>query len=307
MGTNEILMSHDRSCGDLFSFGEYVLCSVASGPSALRARHVNGGWQVGRLLLFGLSITSAGYGVLLNMSMETPVPMPVLILLKNGTLVANLIVGSLLFGCRYNAGQVAAVVVVTIGLAITMIAGNSSAAEGEQPLSKETVLGVCLFLCGLLLRAFQATLHEVACKNCGGSPASEIIFCRSMLGLPMSLVKSEAILRTYRRWNGPATGGLVWPSVWGLLCANLLFNLIVKILMNRLIKETGALATALTLTAQRFISFVVFAAILNPNGNETNSGLWIGGAATLLGTFAYSLASFSDGSERATDKSMKAR
>merc|ERR1712187_829234 len=98
-----------------------------------------------------------------------------------------------------------------------------------------------------------------------------------------------------------------WPSVWGLLCANLLFNLVVKVLMDRLIKETGALAAALTLTAQRFMSFVLFAAILNPNSNETNSGLWIGGAATLLGTFAYSLASFSDGSQRATDNSAKAR
>lgn len=289
----EVLSSRDRGCGDLMSLGEYVYGSIASAPAAFRARRERGGWQLPWYLHVGLAATGLGYGMLLNMAVDTPLPMPILITMKNGNLVANLIVSSAFFQARYNARQVASVLFVTVGLVVTALAGRPAKADdGDGGFTREALAGVVLLVAALLVRALGGAFQEAALKRCtGGTPVAEMLLCRSLLGLPLSLLRADAISRQWRRWQEPEVAGLVWPTVWVLLLGNLVFNYFIKVLMTRLIGETGTLTASMVLTLQRFVSFALFAVVLNPSPGETSTGVWLGSITVLLGSLAYSASS----------------
>eukprot|EP00928_Gymnodinium_smaydae_P009349 TRINITY_DN13489_c0_g1_i1.p1 TRINITY_DN13489_c0_g1~~TRINITY_DN13489_c0_g1_i1.p1 ORF type:complete len:315 (-),score=40.09 TRINITY_DN13489_c0_g1_i1:41-985(-) len=81
----EVLHSRDRGCGDLISLAEYLYGIVVSAPSALRGRQAAGGhWQIGWPFHIGLAAAAVGYSALMNLALQKPLPMPVLITMKNG-------------------------------------------------------------------------------------------------------------------------------------------------------------------------------------------------------------------------------
>jgi hypothetical protein len=91
-------------------------------------------------------------------------------------------------------------------------------------------------------------------------------------------------------WGGNAVGGLPWPTVWLLLAANLVFDYACKVVMTRLIARAGALHATLALTVQKFTAFGVSVLLLEP-ALRTSPRLWLGAAAVLMGTVAYTRAS----------------
>merc|ERR1712224_597791 len=91
----------------------------------------------------------------------------------------------------------------------------------------------------------------------------------------------------WNSWNKLDAAGEAFPSMWMLLVANLIFSYLTKIAITRLIGATSSLSASMVLTLQRFVSFVISALTLNP---ESGLGVWIGSAAVLFGSLAYSFA-----------------
>jgi len=300
----ELLNSRDRGCGDMIALSEYVYGLVASAPQALNATQ----WHIPWRFHFGLSLSALGYSALVNVALATQMPMPVAITMKNGNLVANMVVGLLVLGRRYSWQQVVAVLVTTVGLAVTALAGknqDSSTTLAATDMDSQLLVGVVCLTGALLCRAAGGALQELAGAQCGASPVAELLFFRSLLGLPFFVLRGQSISNHWQRWQDADVNGIIWPGMWLLLLGNLFFDYLCKCYMTGLVSKTSALTATLVLTIQRFISFMISALVLNPLPTEGGKGaeLWLGSGCVLIGTLAYSAFTWSSANPMARETS----
>eukprot|EP01043_Picozoa_sp_COSAG02_P005496 COSAG02_NODE_149_length_33622_cov_118.075948_5_plen_141_part_00 len=94
-------------------------------------------------------------------------------------------------------------------------------------------------------------------------------------------------------WHEPFLGGTwPWPSIFGLLLANIIFSHACKFVCTKLIghRSGGSLHTTLVLTLQKFVAFVVSVLFLSPDAARLRSSamLWLGAAAIVGGSCAFS-------------------
>ena len=92
----EMLNTRDRGCGDLISLMEYACAAIASAPVLRRKQNVP--WQAHGMLM----VCAVAYSALCNQALALVLPMPVFLVLKNGSLAANMVVGWLV-GTSFQA------------------------------------------------------------------------------------------------------------------------------------------------------------------------------------------------------------
>ena len=112
----EMLTTRDRGCGDLISLMEYSWAALISLPALSRRQQIPWHYHL-LMLLFGVS-----YSACCNQALAYALPMPMFLVLKNGLLVANMMVGRVVLGKVYSALQILAVITVTIGLVVCTVA-----------------------------------------------------------------------------------------------------------------------------------------------------------------------------------------
>lgn len=294
----EVLATADRGCGDLISLSELAFGLLASAPGAISEGALfgrpdgRGGTRRRKLPLRAhaiLALLTIISTKLFNLALSSPLPAVVASSLKNGSLVANVVVGAACLGKRYSARQLAAVALVTLGLLCTARGGGGDAAGASDAETAEVLLGVVCICGALLARAATGAVQEAAFRRYGMARAAEVLFFRNALGLPLLLLRCDGLSLHLERWRGDAVEGLGLPRVWLLLLANLVFDYASKIVMTRLIAQAGALHATLALTVQKFSAFALAALILEPQ-LRLSPRLWIGAAAVLAGTVAYTKA-----------------
>lgn len=279
----ELMNSSDRGCGDLIALAEYMYGLIASAPQALNADK----WHVPRRFHAGLAAAAVGYSALVNAALATQMPMPVAITMKNGNLVANMVIGVAVLRRCYSLAQIVAVLVVTAGLVVLALSMKEESNSGVVAFESEMLFGVMCLSGALLSRAIGGALQELAVHQCGASPVAELLFFRSVLGLPFFFSRWKSVLTHVHVWQASETSGVPWPGMWLLLLANLIFDYLCKCYMTRLVGATSALTATVVLTFQRFLSFIISMLVLNPQSNK-GVGVWIGSGCVLLGTLMYS-------------------
>jgi len=277
----EVLNSRDKGCGALISFSEYIFGAALSIHAIREPR------KLPFSLHAGLAMTNVCYSLLINMALNTALPTAVLITMKNGNLVANVLLGVCFLKRRYATLQYLGVTCITVSLILTGISGK----QGGQKLDLgwNQLFGILCLAGALLSRAATGVIQELCCNKHGAS-VSELLFFRNLLGMPVILSQLPSINAHAQRWMWEdAVAGMMWPRVWALLLMNQVFDYGTKVSMTQLINCTSALTATLVLTCQRFTSFIISATVLSmdPLGLDA----WCGAALVLLGTVTYSLAS----------------
>lgn len=173
----------------------------------------------------------------------------------------------------------------------------------------EAALAVTCACGALLARALSGAMQESALARASGrASASEMLFFRNLLALPAFALRASVILHHAQRWmvssssgeggvseadgirGGRGDAGLaapaLYPRMWLLLLANLVFDYACKVLMTRLIATDGALHATLALTMQKFCAFLLSAMVLSPG--DLGPRLWLGALFVLAGSLAYS-------------------
>lgn len=279
----EVLNSRDKGCAPLLSLVEHVFGIVASLGALRQPRRLP--WS----LHLGLGAVNAGYSLLLSAAFSTSLPTTVLVAMKNGNLVASMLLGLIVLRHRYARRQYAGVLIISAGLVATSLsgvrAGSATATPGSAASSADAWLGILYLAGALLCRAASGMLQEISGRGFGAS-VSELLLYRSALGLPLICMQWPSILKHAMRWSHePEISGLVWPSPWLLLVAWIAADYGMKVCIARLIDRTSSLASALTLTLQRFISFVISAAVLSQE--PITSDVCFGVVTVLGGTLLY--------------------
>lgn len=284
----ELMHSRDRGCGHLLSLVEHVFGIFASGSALLQSRR--GPW----MLHISLAAANVFYSVLVNLALTTELPPMVLITMKNGNLVASMLLGACVLGHRYSRGQCIAVVIVTAGLALTSMSGGavgrlrpSQEGNGSFEDAGSATFGFVCILGALLFRSACGLLQEYACRK-HAAPVAEILLYRSILGLPAILLYWRSIVHHSVRWSGLGAVPGAGPTMWLLLVANVSLDYLMKVCISQVIGRASAVTATLVLTFQRFVSFVISATWLSaaPAGVD----LWLGAVAVLVGTVSYAQA-----------------
>ena len=123
----EMLNTRDRGCADLISLMEYSWAAIISLPALSRKQQIPWRYHVA-LLMCGVT-----YSVCCNQALNQNLPMPVFLVLKNGLLVANMIVGRCALGKIYSSTQILAVLCVTAGLIVcTVVSGRDEIERAEK-------------------------------------------------------------------------------------------------------------------------------------------------------------------------------
>lgn len=123
----EMLNTRDRGCADLISVMEYSWAAVVSLPALGRKQQIPWRYHVA-LLLCGVT-----YSVCCNEALNQQLPMPVFLVLKNGLLVANMIVGRCALGKTYSNAQILSVLCVTAGLIVcTVVSGRDELQRAQE-------------------------------------------------------------------------------------------------------------------------------------------------------------------------------
>jgi len=289
----EVLNSSDKGCAPLISLIEHLFGIAASLGALSQRRHVS--WSVH----IGLAATNVGYTLLLNVALCSALPTTVLIAMKNGNLVANMLLGVGIMHYRYAVGQYGGVALISAGLVLTSLAGAQTSSGVSQSAAALTVgstaggsrissagLGLLCIVGALLSRAASGMLQEVRCR---GAPVTELLLFRSALGLPLLFCQWPQIVHHFTRWTyGDAMPSLAWPTPWILLMANIGFDYGTKVCISQLIERTSSLTATLVLTVQRFMSFCLSATLLGKE--QVGRDLWLGAVVVLGGTLMYTLA-----------------
>jgi UDP-xylose/UDP-N-acetylglucosamine transporter B4 len=138
-----------------------------------------------------------GYGgsLLSNSALLFDVPMPIVLVVKNGNLVCNLLLGSLLLHRWYTRRQVFSVLLITGGIiactlasprgrAATLQSGGVVNALADISDAGGFFVGIALLVASLLCGALVGVLSESMFTRYGSTPG-EIAFFSNLLGVPL--------------------------------------------------------------------------------------------------------------------------
>jgi len=274
----EVLNTKDKGCAHLISLAEHIFGLVVTLRSAFRSRQLPLQWHI------CLAAGSVGYTQLQNIALGTQLPTLVLITIKNGNLLANVFLGKLLLHRQYGLQQLVAVVLLSLGLILVSLAG--AVGDNTTENGHSCVLGIILLAGALLSRAAGGLVQEQLSRT-RTVPVEELLFFRSLLGLPAVLLQYKSISTHSRQWfAGEIMFG--WPGPWVLLALNTVMDYVTRVGITLLIERTSALTANLVLTFQRFVSFIISAVLLSPE--LPSKSLWLGALVVLAGTLLYAVA-----------------
>uniref|UniRef100_A0A7S0JHH7 Sugar phosphate transporter domain-containing protein n=1 Tax=Calcidiscus leptoporus TaxID=127549 RepID=A0A7S0JHH7_9EUKA len=273
----EVLLKHDGRMGNLISATEYTYCAVLSSGSLRLPR------RLPRRCHLWLWLAGVAHSALTNAGLATRgLPMPVALVIKNGSLLANILVGSVV-GKRPSCRQLVAATLISVGLLLGTLGSSGGVADDDESDGAPYALGVVCLGGALLARASSAILQERIFDE-HGVAHDEVLFWRATLGAPVFLV-------SYLRGGGGSGSGsssvlsdiLESPRLSCLLAANVVADHICKVAVSRLIGEAGSLVATVVICAQRFTS-CVFSAFLAPQSPPPS--LWLAIAAVAVGSLA---------------------
>ncbi|KAF7967596.1 hypothetical protein HWV62_33725 [Athelia sp. TMB] len=229
----EQITSKYPDSGTLITFFQFLLISLHGLPRHLEFS--NGRFPYPRLKARKIPITPYLVQVALfyfvsllnNIAFGYKIPMPVHIIFRSGGLIVSMVLGYLLSGKRYTLVQVASVIIVTAGVAITTISASkpapkaSLARESDAPIQFTAtyaigiaILSIALIFAGLLGLVQDWTYAKYgrpSPKATNGAAASqqtpkkpdepswqESLFYLHFLALPMFLTVHEDLAAQFR-------------------------------------------------------------------------------------------------------------
>mmetsp|Transcript_14311 Transcript_14311/g.44268 ORF Transcript_14311/g.44268 Transcript_14311/m.44268 type:complete len:284 (+) Transcript_14311:742-1593(+) len=214
-----------------------------------------------------------------NLAFALGMPMHLVLVLKNGGLLSQLLVGYVLLDEHYSLRQVLAALVVTAGIVVALYdqLRNAEAGGDAAYLPTGVLVGAMLFRSlgnEWTKRAFAA--H--------GRHYNEVLFYQHFLGLPVVLASWRALLNTATAWTA------LEPRMWFLLAAHLVGNFVCTQAATRVV-AASTMALNVVLCVQRFISIALSATALAKEGAAPpGADLWIGAVLVTAGVFAFATA-----------------
>jgi len=237
------------------------------------------------ILFFSSSVTNM-------MALNCNIPMPLHMIFKSGSLVANMLMGYFVLGKKYDYSKVVSVVLVSIGICISTLASQTKPDESEMEISLEMMKGIGFMILSLIISARLGVYQETVFKEYGKENTREAAFYNHIIPLPLYSFLAPSILKTINEFNStPAqpvpfvnsiTGEI--PVLWQYLAINLITQYICIRSVFRLSAEISSLSLTLLVTLRKFVSLAISVVYF---GNYFGTWHLCGAFSVFVGTLIY--------------------
>uniref|UniRef100_H2Z8F3 Solute carrier family 35 member B4 n=1 Tax=Ciona savignyi TaxID=51511 RepID=H2Z8F3_CIOSA len=227
------------------------------------------------MMHFTVSITNI-------MALDCDIPMPLHMIFKSGSLVANLLLGCIVMKRSYPVSKFVAVVFVSLGIFISTIATSvfhPDADTSEERSIPTLLLGISLLTYALMIWFFLIN-HPNHTVLINPLPHSQ-----HMIPLPFFIVIAPSIVSNIHVMNSsPITMGV--PLLWIYLALNIVTQYICIRAIFYLTSVCTSLTVTLLITLRKFVSLLISVLYF---GNRFTALHSVGGAFVLIGTLLYAL------------------
>jgi len=288
----ELLVRKDPGIGNLVTFSQFLIISVegfvfTTKFGTIKPKVPFNSWLVLVIMYFLVSVTN-------NYALSYHIPMPLHMIFRAGSLMANMIMGMALLGKRYKKVKYISVVMITIGIATCTVMSATSrvslktgkavfsepiSVNGSEKLTEEAkklniamekeaeslrvnqmMTGIGLLTFALFLSARMGIYQEVISRKYG-KHAKEALFYTHALPLPGFLFLAPDI---YHHWQICVASELVQIPVLGIDVPIMILHLIGNVIPQYfcicavfvLTTECTSLTASLVITFRKFLSLL---------------------------------------------------
>jgi len=295
----ELIIQQDPGAGNLVTFAQFLLIAIeglifTTKFFTVKPKVPFSSWIILVIMYFLVSVSN-------NYALNFNIPMPLHMIFRAGSLMANMLMGIALLGKRYSLTKYLSVLMITIGIAVCTIMSaksspkvDSTKSDSENATHAEEekfwlVVGITLLTFALFMSARMGIYQEVIYGKFGKHP-KEALFYTHALPLPGFLLLAPDILA---HWNIAMSSTPILIPVLNISIPSLLLYLLGNIITQYvcisavfvLTTECASLTVTMVVTLRKFLSLLFSILYFN---NPFTLYHWLGTALVFGGTLLFS-------------------
>uniref|UniRef100_A0A3Q3F198 Solute carrier family 35 member B4 n=1 Tax=Labrus bergylta TaxID=56723 RepID=A0A3Q3F198_9LABR len=275
----ELLVREFPGCGNIVTFAQFVFIAFISGS------HFFLNYVIMVTMFFTISVIN-------NYALNFNIAMPLHMIFRSGSLIANMILGIIILKKRYSVSKYLSIALVSAGIFICTI---MSARQVVSRLEEFVLLllvsvpsGIAMLTFALVMSARMGIFQETLYKQYG-KHSKEALFYNHCLPLPGFLLLSTNIYNhaIYFSQSTPVVVpvvGLTVPIMWVYLIINVITQYVCIRGVFILTTECASLTVTLVVTLRKFLSLIFSILYFQ---NPFTAWHWVGTGVVFLGTLLY--------------------
>lgn len=231
-----------------------------------------------------------------NYAFDFNIPMPLHMIFRAGSLIANMIMGIIILHKRYDFSKYLSVFMITMGIVVCTVVSGSNVESTQVNQTEKSAfsvffwwtLGISLLTVALFISARMGLYQEVLYKRYGKYP-DEALFYTHLLPLPFFFtlynnIWEHTVIATESVPYTVPVIGIDLPLLWVYLIGNVLTQYLCISSVYVLTTECSSLTVTLVVTLRKFVS-LLFSIIYFKNPFTIYH--WIGTLLVFIGTIIF--------------------
>jgi UDP-xylose/UDP-N-acetylglucosamine transporter B4 len=295
----EYIIKQDPGSGHLITFAQFLFIAIHGFIMTSKFGTVKP--KIPFQVYFTLVVLFFLTSVINNWAFNFNIPVPLHMIFRAGSLIANMIMGILILKKKYTLDKYISIGMITIGIIICtlMSSGNNKAkacTDCDLHVEKQQaedhffwwIIGIALLTGALLLSARMGIYQESIYKKYGKYP-EEALYYTHMYSIPGFLIYSQSIWEHMQlasqseEYEIPLVGLFV-PTLWMLILLNVVTQYLCISSVYVLTTECTSLTVTLVITLRKFLSLMFSIVYFQ---NPFTIFHWFGSALVFIGTLLF--------------------
>jgi len=294
----ELMVQQDPGCGNLVTFSQFLVIAIdgfifTTKFLTIKPKVPFSSWIILVIMYFLVSVSN-------NYALNFNIPMPLHMIFRAGSLMANMLMGIALLRKRYTVTKYLSVLMITVGITVctimsakSTVKSDTNAEDVEYSKDKDEgfwlLVGISLLTFALFMSARMGIYQEVIYGKYGKHP-NEALFYTHALPLPGFLLLSSDIMSHWKILMASAPLVIPYlnfsiPSMLLYLLGNVITQYICISAVFVLTTECASLTVTLVVTLRKFLS-LLFSILYFKNPFTVYH--WLGTALVFGGTLLFS-------------------
>lgn len=289
----ELLVREFPGCGNIVTFAQFAFIALEG-----FIFETNFGRKKPQIPLSNYVIMVTMFftvSVINNYALNFNIAMPLHMIFRSGSLIANMILGIVILKKRYSMSKYLSIALVSLGIFICTIMSAKQVSVEEGATEEDGVyalmhwlLGIAMLTFALLMSARMGIFQETLYKKYG-KHSKEALFYNHCLPLPGFLLLSTDIYKHAVLFSQSSPVeipviGQSMPVMWFYLLMNVITQYVCIRGVFILTTECASLTVTLVVTLRKFLSLIISILYFH---NPFTTWHWVGTAVVFLGTLLY--------------------
>ncbi|KAL0968747.1 hypothetical protein UPYG_G00271180 [Umbra pygmaea] len=289
----ELLVREFPGCGNIVTFAQFAFIALEGFIFETKCGRKKPAIPISNYVIMVTMFFTVS--VINNYALNFNIAMPLHMIFRSGSLIANMILGIVILKKRYSMSKYLSIVLVSLGIFICTIMSAKqvkTAKKGSEELDVNVFLhwliGIAMLTFALLMSARMGIFQETLYKKYG-KHSKEALFYNHFLPIPGFLLLSSDIYNHCVLFSQstpvdvPVIGQSV-PVMWLYLLMNVITQYICIRGVFILTTECTSLTVTLVVTLRKFMSLIISILYFK---NPFTAWHWLGTAIVFLGTLIY--------------------